>query len=172
MANELRRNDMKFQNPVSDRVSTLRQVSRAGWPAFLGMLASLLFAGCGSDKPGADMTKLMHVVDFQRQFAEEHDGHEPQSADELREWVKAKDPQELAVRQIADVDSLFISSRDGEPFVVVPRDKGAVTSDQNRIVAYEQTGVGGLRLVAFDLGQVMEMDSELITHLQEEHVPK
>ena len=115
--------------------------------------------------------KLMHLVDLQRQFAEAHDGREPQSADELREWVNEKDPQELGEWQVTDVDSLFISSRDGEPFVIVPRSKGAVTSDRNRIVAYEQIGVDGERLVAFDLGQVMEMDGELITHLQEEHVP-
>ena len=136
------------------------------------MASLLVVVGCGSDKPAEDMINLMHLVDFQRQFADAHDGREPDSAAELREWVKAKDPQELAERQITDVDSLFTSSRDGESFVIVPSEKGAVTSDQNRIVAYEQTGIDGLRLVAFDLGQVMEMDGELITHLQEEHVPK
>jgi hypothetical protein len=141
--------------------------------ALFGLLVSLLVVvGCSSEKPAEDMIKLTRLVDFQHQFAESHDGREPGSADELREWVKEKNPQELAERQITDVDSLFTSSRDGEPFVIVPREKGAVTSDQNRIVAYEQKGIDGLRLVAFDLGQVMEMDGELITHLQEDHVPE
>lgn len=136
-----------------------------------GLLTScILIVGCSSEKPADDETKLMHLVDFQRQFAEEHDGQEPQSADELQEWVGQLDPQELTARQISDVHSLFVSSRDGKPFVIVPRSKAATTSDQNRIVAYEQTGVDGQRWVAFDLGQVREMDSELITHLQEEHV--
>lgn len=140
--------------------------------ALLKLLASFLFVvGCSSDKPADDETKLMHLVDFQRQFAEEHDGREPQSADELQAWVSQLDPQELLARHISDVDSLFVSSRDGKPFVIVPRTEAATTSSQNRIVAYEQTGVNGLRWVAFDLGQVEEMDSELITHLQEEHVP-
>ena len=163
---------MKLQSPLPGRLPTSRRISADGWLAFVGLVASLLLAGCSSDKPAADTVKLMHLVDFQRQFAEAHDGREPKSVVELREWVNEKDPQELADRQITDVTSLFTSSRDGQPFVIVPRAEAAVTSDQNRIVAYEQTGVGGLRLVAFDLGQVMEMDSELITHLQEEHVPK
>ena len=148
------------------------EVRRTPLSVLYSLLASfLLIAGCSSSHSLDDETKLMLLVDFQRQFTEEHDGRDPQSADELQQWVRQLDPQDLSARQISDVDSLFVSSRDGKPFVVVPRSGAATTSDQNRIVAFEQTGVNGLRWVAFDLGQVEEMDSELIAHLQEKHVP-
>ena len=47
-----------------------KDLSFARLVALYGLLASLLVAGgCGSDKPAEDMTHLMHLVDFQRQFA-------------------------------------------------------------------------------------------------------
>ena len=67
--------------------------------------------------------------------------------------------------KVASIDELFVSERDGQPFVIVygPSPHG--------VAAYEQTVVYGKRQVGFKLGNIEEVDEarfqELIPAVQE-----
>jgi len=58
-----------------------------------------------------------------------------------------------------DADSLFISPRDGKPYVVLyGRSKGPPGPGGAPVVAYEQEGRGGRRFVASSMGAIEEVD--------------
>jgi hypothetical protein len=131
-----------------------------------------LFSACGGGRTLDEQAQanLRRVAQFYQQYVASHDGTEPQSAEELRQWVAGSDPAKLAISSDTDLDAVFVSLRDGQPYIVVPAGKGGVTQQGDRIIAHEQTGSGGKRMVAFDIGRVTEMDEMLFVHLQEEHL--
>ena len=88
----------------------------------------------------------------------------PSGPQELKEFI-----QENSTLGAEEVDKLFVSSRDNEPFVVfynlrltAPNAKGGPA------IAHEKTGVNGKRLVALPTTQVIEADENRLAEL----VPK
>ncbi len=73
---------------------------------------------------------------------------------------------------IANVDQLFLSERDQQPYVVL---YGKRPANANDLVAYEQTGVGGKRLVGYSIGLIAEVDEaqfqELVSQQQSTNEP-
>jgi hypothetical protein len=91
-------------------------------------------------------------------------GKPPESTDELREWVKKLPKSEIETLGIEDLDRAFVSPRDQQPYVIVPAKKagrGGRGGPARGVIAHEQTGVDGKRLVLMPRGYtVMEMDEE------------
>jgi hypothetical protein len=64
---------------------------------------------------------------------------------------------------VASVDELFISERDGQPYVIFfGRPPAGVAAD---LVAYERAGVDGKRFVGYGLGVVEEVDEQRFNEL-------
>lgn len=83
-------------------------------------------------------------------------GRRPANEAELKEFVAKSGGKLLEAYKISDVNSLFISPRDNQPYVVV---YGARPADMAAgVVAYEQAGVDGKRQVGFELGYIEEVD--------------
>jgi hypothetical protein len=86
------------------------------------------------------------------------------SEEEFKQAIQQKVPPDVLNVLVADakansVDELFISARDGRPFVIFyggKRPKGVATD----LFAYEQSGIDGKRQVAFGLGYVSEVDDQ------------
>ena len=68
---------------------------------------------------------------------------------------------------VTDVDGLFISKRDGKPLVIL-YDSPPASGGGEEVVAYEQEGVDGKRLVGFSMGSIEEADQARFDEL----VPK
>jgi hypothetical protein len=88
------------------------------------------------------------------------------SADDYNRYVQNLDP-ELRKRVmegsgVSNVDDLFISERDGKPYVIFYQRPAGVTAD---VFGYEQTGVDGKRYVAFTLGAMEEVDEQRFAEL-------
>src|SRR5262249_16739405 len=95
------------------------------------------------------------------------EGKRPPSTEELKKWVKkTKKPEELKSMGIEDLDQLFISPRDHEPFVIVPRPIEMMGHSKGLI--HEKTGVGGERLVLGSEGHIFHVRDEEL----HEYVPK
>jgi len=98
-----------------------------------------------------------------------HRGQSPPSEAEFKKYIRALPPGELSSLKVTDVDSIFTSPRDNQPYTVKyklplppPGPDGAP------VVAYEQTGSGGERYVANSLGDVQLVDAAKF----EQMVPK
>jgi hypothetical protein len=84
----------------------------------------------------------------------------PANEQELREFAKgltAKEKDEYLIGE--DVESIFVSSRDNQPFVI-KYNLNLAPGGETRAVAWETTGENGRRYVALSMGYVEEYDEE------------
>lgn len=124
---------------------------------------------------------------FCGQFRGSNQGRTPANDEELKAFIKSKGPDALQPFKVADVDALFISPRDNQPFVILyeklaassgvpgmptpgegtPGSSGSAPSalGGQPVVAYEASGVAGKRLVASALGAVDEVDEKKFREL-------
>ena len=117
--------------------------------------------GCGSRRASQEREEstLKPLAVFYGQFTGRHQGRPPASEAEFKEFVRSLSSEELASFNVTDPEGLFISSRDGQPYVVIyGAPSGPPGPGGSPVVAYEQVGVGGKRFVASSLGAVEEAD--------------
>ncbi|MDZ7616995.1 MAG: hypothetical protein U1E05_08325 [Patescibacteria group bacterium] len=137
-------------------------VRMAAWSLLAA--ACLLALGCGGARRQAEQreeSRLKPLALFYGQFTGQHRGRPPASETQLKEFIQAQGPEALASFQVNDVDALFVSERDGKPYVVLYADaaKGNPPGPAGApVIAYEQEGAGGLRYVASSMGAVEEVD--------------
>jgi len=115
--------------------------------------------GCGSsqtaDAEKMEASRLKPLSILYMKFTAKHRGQPPTSVDEFKQFIRADGGTLLSGVQ-GNVDDLLISERDGLPFVI--EYKGP--QGPQRIIAYEQHGVNGQRMVAGSLGNVMLVDEQ------------
>ena len=85
----------------------------------------------------------------------------PKSEEQLREFIETQDASRLKRGGIdaTKLDELFVSERDGEPFVV-RYGVNTVIRGPSLPVVFESTGVDGTRQVGFCNGLMKEVDEE------------
>ncbi len=126
----------------------------------------VLSSGCGGsgrESQEREESNLKPLALLYGQFIGQHRGRPPANEEELKEFIRSTGSQQLASFGVTDPNSLFISSRDQKPYVVlygVGAPLGAA-----RVVAYEREGKGGTRFIANDLGEVQEVDEARFTEM-------
>ena len=92
----------------------------------------------------------------------------PPNEQALRDFAKGLSEQQLEEQLIAkDVDSIFVSARDKEPFQIVYGQ--TLNAGGNPVaVIYEKTGLNGRRYAALSMGYTEEYDEETLN----EYIPK
>jgi hypothetical protein len=142
------------------RFSTLR----TGWPAIvLGMLLFCAASGCDNGPPGyteteakTRLTRLLRLY----QLYVDRNRKGPANEQALREFAKQLTSVEKDEYLIGDdVESIFTSSRDNQPFVI-KYNLNTQPGGETRAVAWEAVGQGGRRYVALNIGYVEEYDEE------------
>lgn len=120
--------------------------------------------GCGASQRQSqprEESRLKPLAVFYGQFTGQHRGMAPASEAEFKEFLRTIPPEQLASFQVKDIDTLFVSERDGKPYVIL---YGNVSANRPAgpagapVIAYEQQGVGGKRFVASSIGAVEEVD--------------
>jgi hypothetical protein len=120
----------------------------------------LSLSGCsGTAQPDPAQANLEHFAQYYNQYVGEHQGKSPPSEDALKQF--------LAAKKVPDLDKLFISPRDNQPYRIKysgsaspDYSKGLVAPNQAEnqvIIAEEQTGAGGKRWVAYNTGVIKEV---------------
>ena len=114
------------------------------------VLAAMVTAGCGG-QPATAPTEisLRKMASYYGMFMSSHKGTAPANEGELRAFIKEKAAD-------ADLDGLFRSVRDGQPYVVTYF--GAKKVSLSSVIAYEKEGQAGKRFVAYSTTVVRELD--------------
>jgi hypothetical protein len=128
----------------------------------------LLFGlvGCSSHSPEAATSdpvakvRLTRINKFYRLYSNQKKKPPPDEKS-FKDFVRSlpQDEKDAALIRGDDVDSLFVSPRDGQKYHIeyglVARPEGP-----NRALAWEETGQKGMRYVALTMGYVKECDEE------------
>jgi hypothetical protein len=136
-------------------------------------LGCLLAAGCGS-RPPALNPEQAHLVNLSLAcglYMSKHQGAMPPNEASFKKFLETVPAKERAARGVTgDVKSMFVSPRDNKPYVVRYglKTSGVPMPGKEEVIAYEQTGSGGQRYVAFESGRTDEVDEARFKQL----VPK
>jgi hypothetical protein len=139
------------------------------WMGGLLLGSLLLHGGCrgaGSRPQPPTEAHLQKLAVFLGRYAAQHQGQSPPDEAAFRQFLAGLDPPELAAMQIANIDEILVSPRDNQPYVVrYGLQAGVPSPTGSPVVAYEQSGVGGRRYVAYQLGGVEEIDESRFRQL-------
>ena len=123
------------------------------------LIVVLPLSGCSTPQPDPAKENLIQFVHYYNMYAGEHQGKAPPSEDAFKQF--------LAAKKVTDSDKLFTSPRDNQPYKITygvttapDPSKSSLPPDQAAnqvIVAEEQTGAGGKRLVAYNSGVIKEV---------------
>jgi hypothetical protein len=126
------------------------------------------FAGCGRSQATAP---LGHAGSVLGELTKAYAGHLRASgfkplADEAElKTILAKAGDGVLKRAgVRSIDDMLVSPRDSQPFVIAYGKAARRLLDEG-VVAYEQTGVSGRRMVGFALGYVQELDQQAFDQL-------
>ena len=139
---------------------------RFGLCSFLLLGTLVALTGCsGADADSmiadANDTNVKRLATLYSIFHNKNKLKGPKNEEELREFVEAQDPNLLKRGGIDanKMDELFVSERDGEPFVIRYKVNTVVFGPPLPVV-FEATGVDGMRQVGFCNGLMQEVDED------------
>jgi hypothetical protein len=125
----------------------------------LSSLALLSLLGCSSNATPKEERSLRPLAVVYSRYVSQHQGKRPKSMDDLKTFVQSLHGTDLGTMNLADRDGLFVSSRDGKPYVIVSGStKPSANLNGAPIVLCENEGKDGKRFVANALGAVEEVD--------------
>ena len=132
----------------------------------VGIVAVVVgLSGCGDATQVARQQETSHLRALVSlyTFAARTERRPPASEAEFRKFVASNGGPMLEKLQIAGIDELLISERDGQPLVVIYGKRPQGVSPE--VVAYEQIGVDGKRQVGLTLGSIEEVDEQRFRQL-------
>jgi hypothetical protein len=119
---------------------------------------ALAFGGCGESERREEMANLRSLSVFYSQYRAQSRGRAPADEATFRKFIESYGPAALSQAGVSTIDELFVSKRDGKPFVVKYR--GNRSWPLREAVAYESEGVDGIRYFATLVGGVDEIPEE------------
>jgi hypothetical protein len=119
-------------------------------------------AGC-QHKPAGELapveSNVKNIAIFYGRFMSQNRGRTPPDKEALKKFIASHPVAELAALKITDVEQLFVSPRDQQPYVVRYGAKLPPPGPSGSpVIAYEKDGDGGRRYVAFANAGVEELD--------------
>ncbi len=135
---------------------------RTQYLLILGIALTLFGCGPKSETHRAqEESGLKPLAIFYGRFVPQHQGRPPQNEAEFKAYLKepANAEELLGIHKVADIDALFISSRDKKPYIVIYGPTSGEGPAGAPVVAYEQDGLNGKRFVASSMGAVEEVDA-------------
>jgi hypothetical protein len=135
----------------------------------LASVAAALLVGCGSNV-GASPKGVSHVGAISALYFKATSvlGRNPADEQEFKTAI-GQGPMDLDVLGVSSVDELFVSDRDGQPLVIL---YGPQPKNSRGVIAYEQTGKDGVKLVGTSNGQVIEADATQFAKLVPPSAPQ
>lgn len=141
-------------------------VHLVGGRVWVGIAVILLLGGCSRATQKArarEESHLKKLAVLYMQYASQHRGQGPASEAEFKSFIRSLPEAQRKSLGAQDVDALFVSERDGKPYVILYGVKGMTAPGPGGpgsapVIGYEQIGQGGSRYVANSLGAVELLD--------------
>ena len=115
------------------------------------ILTAYAAAGCSKPAPPpVEESRLSKLAVFYGRYISQNKGKTPPNEAELKKFIAKLEPA-------ANLDELFVSPRDSEPYVVRYNIKAGMPGGAV-VTAHEKTGVEGKRMVALTTGDVRTVD--------------
>lgn len=135
---------------------------RPQWRFVLLVSLGVIAAGC-RHQGGAELapaeSNVKNIAIFYGRYMSQNRGQTPPDKEALKKFIASHPATELAALKITDVEPMFVSPRDQQPYVVLYGVKLPPPSPAGSpVIAYEKDGVGGRRFVAFANAGVEELD--------------
>jgi hypothetical protein len=132
-------------------------------------LLIVVIPGCGSDElDSPTATKLRTISNLYLNYAIGKNGQGPESEEVFKKYLRGLSDDILGPAGVnrKELDSLFVSERDGEPFVIVYGQKiTKISGNSGSVIAHEKTGKGGRRLVSLSNTKVEHVDEAGLQNL-------
>lgn len=126
-------------------------------------LIGIAAAGCNSSPPAASddlgIARLTILTKQYVSYLNSHQSRPPASEAEFKQLLTDAGSSILKKGGANTVDELFVSPRDGQPFVIEYGTRAGRLLDRG-IVAYERTGKDGTHLIGRRLGFVELVDAD------------
>jgi hypothetical protein len=139
----------------------VRRSSLLACAVVIGAAVVTVLCGCNSGGAPARQqeSNLKKLALFYGPYQGQHQGALPPNEQALKDFIKSQTLL-LESQRITDVDAMFVSERDKQPYVILYAgdELGTDGPAGQPVVAYEKRGVGGKRYVASTLGAVEEVD--------------
>jgi hypothetical protein len=90
------------------------------------------------------------------QATAQNGGRPPASEEQFKKFIAKQGTYMMQSYKLQSTDDVFISERDGQPYVVLYGKPPQGTA--SGLCAYEKTGVDGRRYVGYMLGMIEEVD--------------
>jgi len=133
------------------------------------LLLFVAVTGCqkGRKEVPTEETRIKNLATVRGQYIGKNKGQLPPNVDALKAFAKTLSPEQLKGFGVeGDVDQLFVSPRDNEPYVYRFVKEGGVPGvGANVVVFYEKTGKNGKRWVAYSTTQIEEVDEKRFKEL-------
>lgn len=129
-----------------------------GW-LLIGLIV-VATSGCGGGaaKQKAveeNASNLKPLAVLYGRFCQQHRGKGPANEEEFKKFVQAFSADELKTIGATSADDVFVSARDKQPFQIR---YGLQMAGAAEVIAWEQTGADGRRMIGNSLGAVEEVD--------------
>lgn len=144
----------------------LNFTNRFDFRLFVLLGTALLLAGCGgadansmiADANDTNVKRLATMYSF---FHIKNKNKGPKNEEQLRAFIESQDADRLKRGGIdaTKLDELFVSERDGEPFLV-RYGVNTVIRGPSLPVIFESTGIDSMRQVGFFNGSMQEVDED------------
>jgi hypothetical protein len=133
------------------------------------LIAIVGLVGCGRSaaKPEPSPRNLQQIQVLYTIYLQSNKLTGPANEDEFKRFVRSQGAAEARRQEIdlGDLDQLFISPRDGQPYVVNYGLHFEPQKANQQVVVYETRGRDGLRAVAFATGWSEEVDAKRAAEL-------
>lgn len=138
------------------------------------MALSLLLSGCGgsdsdaSQVQDANRSNIQRLTNLYTRHQMQHVGQGPKNEQEFKKYIQGLDSETLKNMgvDVAQVDSLFVSERDQQPFDIRYSVKSSFREAAKGLI-FERTGVEGVRQVGISTIAVKEIaDEQVIADLK------
>ena len=123
------------------------------------LIVTLLVLGCQPpevhDETERRGSNLQSLAGMYRMYASQSGGSPPPDEEAFKNFISAQGLKHFESFGIQSVDDLFVSPRDGQPYVVA---YGGGPDDMPDVIAYEQDGLESGRWIVTSMAVVAEVD--------------
>lgn len=148
---------------VTRKTELNRRTRWAGLCLVAVMMATAI--GCGGPSAedriaAANDTNIKRLASLYAMYQLRNNFQGPANEEEFKNFIREQDPDRLKMAgiDVSDIDSLFKSERDGEPFKIRYGVNTRVRGPALPVI-FESTGVDGKRQVGFTNGPLREVDA-------------